>query len=222
MSAGCCISSLWIGSGQKKQSLKRDSAVCAETDSAETCVRNVGKSWACECLSHTWLFYMTDLREGETVWFLSHTHLFCMSNFTERERLYIQICPIAIFFSFFGLAWMHMHTFLFAVTVAGPHVRLVLGVFAYGRICTGVSLRLLPPCSLYRRSLFKGEALYFPVNWPIRVGAGTVWQLYFSAEECHSGKTNTPGYSFFFSWNKSLIEYQRWFGCNWEVSYIKS
>jgi len=31
-------------SGQKKQSLKRDSAVCAETDSAETCARNVGKS----------------------------------------------------------------------------------------------------------------------------------------------------------------------------------
>lgn len=105
MSAGCCISSLWIGSGQKKQSLKRDSAVCAETDSAETCVRNVGKSWACECLSHTWLFYMTDLREGETVWFLSHTHLFCMSNFTERETLHTNL-PYCHFLQLF---WFSMN-----------------------------------------------------------------------------------------------------------------
>lgn len=148
------------------------------------------------CLTHDSSTWLTLERERQYDSSLTHISSACLTS--QRERLYIQICPIAIFFSFFGLAWMHMHTFLFAVTVAGPHVRLVLGVFAYGRICTGVSLRLLPPCSLYRRSLFKGEALYFPVNWPIRVGAGTVWQLYFSAEECHSGKTNTPGYSFFF------------------------
>lgn len=176
-------------SGQKKQSLKRVSAVCAETDSAETCVWNVGKSWARECLSHTRLFYMTDLREYDSC--LTQT---CLTSQSQREISHTNL-PFSHFLQLFGLAWMHMHTFLFAVMVAGLHVRFVLGVFVYGRICTAVSLRLLLPCSLYRRSLFKGKPLYFPVNWPIRV-AGTVWQLCFSAEECHSGKTNTPGYSF--------------------------
>lgn len=143
------------------------------------------------CLTHDSSTWLTSERERQYDSSLTHISSACL--ITQRDITY-KYCH---FLQLFGLAWMHMHTFLFAVMVAGLHVRLVLGVFAYGRICTGVSLRLLPPCSLYRRSLFKGKALYFPVNWPITVAAGTVWQLYFSAEECHSGKTNTPGYSFF-------------------------
>lgn len=129
MSAGCCISSLWIGSGQKKQSLKRDSAVCAETDSAETCVRNVGKSWARECLSHTWLFYMTDLREGETVWFLSHTHLFCMSNHTERYH--IQILPFSSAFWFSMDAHAHISVCSYGCRPACPSCFRCVCVWSY-------------------------------------------------------------------------------------------
>lgn len=152
------------------------------------------------CLTHGSSTWLTSERERRYDSCLTRSSSACL---TSRREISHTNLPYCHFLQLFGLAWIRMHTFLFAVMVADLHVRFVLGVFAYVRICTAVSPRLLPPCSLYRRSLFKGKALYFPVNWPIRVAGDTIWQLYFSAEECHSGKTNTPGFFFLFLKQKS-------------------
>lgn len=165
------------------------------------------------CLTHDSSTWLTLERERQCDSCLTHCSSACLTSQRESPHTNLTFSPG---FCVFGLAWTRMHTFVFAVMVAGLHVRFVLGVFVCGCVCTAASLRLLPPCSRYRRSLFKGKALYFSVNWPIRV-AGTVWQLCFSAEECHSVKTNNPGYYFFLK-QKS----QRCFGCNREVSCTKN
>ncbi len=162
------------------------------------CGNRFSRNMRAECgeeqsLTHDSSTWLTLARERQCDSCLTHCSSACLTSQRESPHTNLTFSPA---FYVFGLAWIHMHTFVFAVMVAGPHVRFVLGVFVCGCVCTAESLRLSPPCSRYRRSLFKGKALYFPVNWPIRV-TGTVWQLCFSAEECHSGKTNNPVYIFF-------------------------
>lgn len=94
------------------------------------------------CLTHDSSTWLTLARERQCDSCLTHCSSACLTSQRESPHTNLTFSPA---FCVFGLAWTHMHTFVFAVMVAGLHVRLVLGVFVCGCVCTAASLRLCLP-----------------------------------------------------------------------------
>lgn len=97
------------------------------------------------------------------------------------------------------------HTILFAVMVAGLHVRFVLGVclcmVVFAQRCVwGYLLPAVAVGGAY------SKVKLFIFIWTGQSEGQVLFDSCFSAEECHYGKTNTPGYSFFILKQKDALD----------------